>query len=260
VLDEAGFLRAACKRGELMGEASAVPGAMLSLTAKRADVGDTLARLKQELGEALLQDLVIANHNSGNQVVLSGPRSAIEAVEDALDQAGYGPRRLDVGTAFHSPLVSASCAPFERFVSGLQLHPPRLPVYSGTRAEPYPQDPAAVRELLSEQIAKPIEFVALIEAMYARGVRCFVELGPSAVLSGLVGRILGQRPHRAIPVDRRGRHGIGCLHRALAKLAAAGVPMQLSALWARRRVPGDPRDQSKPKLSLAIDGTSYGKP
>jgi len=252
VLSEADFMAAACKRGELMAAAADVPGAMLSVGASYDDVRTRL--------ESLETDVVIANHNGPSQVVLSGGCEAIERVQGELEGAGLHTRRLDVGTAFHSPLVSASCAPFRSFLDGLELSAPSLDVYSGTRAEPYGSDADAMRALLSDQIAQPIRFVALIEAMYERGVRTFVEVGPGAVLCNLIGRILDGRPHSAVALDRKGRSGVSMLHRGLARLVAGGTPVELSNLWRHRRVPTDPRDRAKPKLTLAIDGTSYGKP
>ena len=252
VLSEGDFLLAACKRGELMAAAADVPGGMLSVTAPVDELRTKLDELELEV--------VIANHNSPNQVVLSGAEFAIEAAEAALEQAGLHTRRLDVTTAFHSPLVSGSCKPFRSFLDGLQLGSPKLDVYSGTRGSPYPDDGDEIRSLLAGQIAEPIQFVALIEAMYEDGVRAFVEVGPGAVLTNLIERILGTRPHHAIALDRKGHHGVSTLHRGLARLAVAGVPMKLSQLWENRRMPVDPRNQVKPKLTLAIDGTNYGKP
>ena len=68
-----------------------------------------------------------------------------------------------------------------------------------------------MRRLLAAQLARPVRFVEQVEAMYASGARTFVEVGPGAVLTGLVGKILAGRPHRAINLDARGhgcRHGI----------------------------------------------------
>ncbi|MEC9398925.1 MAG: acyltransferase domain-containing protein, partial [Myxococcota bacterium] len=98
VYSEEDFLRIARKRGELMAAASDLDGAM---TAVVSDVDTVVARL-EEWGV----DVVIANHNSPSQVVLSGATSAIEQVEERLAEAGMKYKRLKVATAFHSPLVS----------------------------------------------------------------------------------------------------------------------------------------------------------
>lgn len=260
VLSEEGLFAAACKRGELMAAAGDRPGAMLAVTSPIDALRDKLKSLADGGSDVVVGNVVVANHNSPNQAVLSGALADIEAVQVALEKDGLHVRRLEVTTAFHSPLVQSSCKPFRAFLNTLELATPKLDVYSGTRAKPYPKDAKKVRKLLADQIAEPIEFVALIEAMYAAGVRTFVEVGPGAVLCNLVGRILKNRAHEAIALDRKGRSGVSALHRGVARLAALGIPMNLAQLWATRRSPSDPRVELKPKLTLSIDGTSYGKP
>jgi acyl carrier protein len=95
--------------------------------------------------------------------------------------------------------------------------------------------------------------------MYARGVRTFVEVGPSSVLSSMVGRICGDRPHLAVPLDRPGKNGVAMLWQGLAQLAVAGHPMDFAGLWAEFQLAPDPRAQPKPKMTVSISGTNYGK-
>jgi acyl transferase domain-containing protein len=90
----------------------------------------------------------------------------------------------------------------------------------------YPGEPDAIRARLAEHIGKPVRFVQEIEAMYADGARVFVEAGPGRVLTGLVGRILGKRPHAAIACDRAGEDGVFAFLLALAQLAVRGVPVR----------------------------------
>lgn len=252
VLSEEGLLRSACKRGELMAKAAEVPGAMLAVTAPIERVRSVLHKLSSAV--------VIANHNAPHQVVLSGSETDIHAVQSNLEQSGLPTRRLNVGTAFHSPLVSASCAPFLSSLEEVEFGMAELEIYSGTTTERYPNEATKIRELLSHQIAQPIHFVALIEAMYACGVRTFVEVGPGAVLSGLVGRILEGQHHHSVALDRMGRHGVTTLHRGLARLAAIGIKMELGSLWDTRRTPADSHSNQTARHILQIDGTSYGKP
>ena len=118
--------------------------------------------------------------------------------------------------------MSDSAGAFEEFLASVPFVPGATPVFSNAEAVPYPEDPTLMRRLLAAQLARPVRFVEQVEAMYAHGARTFLELGPGAVLTGLVGKILGGRPHRAINLDTRGTDAATAFHRGLARLFAAG--------------------------------------
>ncbi|WP_437590989.1 SDR family NAD(P)-dependent oxidoreductase [Sorangium sp. So ce1000] len=248
-LSAADLLRVARRRGELMGAASSERGAMIAVSRGIDEV--------RELG---LGGVVVANHNGPKQVVLSGSVEAIEAAEARLQGAGIQARRLDVAAAFHSPLVAEASAPFREFLSGIAVEAPAAPVYSNAEIEPYPSGGDAARDRLSRQLAEPVRFVEEIERLYADGVRTFVEVGPGSVLTNLVADILSGRPHRAVALDRKGKHGVTSLFEAVARLAVAGVPLDARVLWDGFAAPSDPRALPKPKLTLQINGSNYGKP
>ncbi|WP_437578421.1 SDR family NAD(P)-dependent oxidoreductase [Sorangium sp. So ce887] len=248
-LSAADLLRVARRRGELMGAASSERGAMIAVP-----------RAIDEVRAIGLGDVVVANHNGPKQVVLSGSVAAIEAAEKRLSGMGIQARRLDVAAAFHSPLVAEASAPFREFLAGIAVQAPGAPVYSNAEVEPYPGDGDAVRDRLARQLAEPVRFVEEIERMYAAGVRTFVEVGPGSVLTNLVGDILSGRPHRAVALDRKGKHGVTSLFEAVARLAVAGVPLDARVLWDGFAAPVDPRALPKPKLALPINGSNYGKP
>ncbi len=107
---------------------------------------------------------------------------------------------------------------------------PQVPVWSNTTAAEYPSEPAQIRALLAEQVAKPVRFAQQIEAMYRAGARVFVEAGPGQVLTRLVDEILGDRPHVAIACDA-GDAGIRQFLRALAVLAANDAPVDTDPLF-----------------------------
>ncbi|WP_199693716.1 type I polyketide synthase, partial [Sorangium cellulosum] len=248
-LSAADLLRVARRRGELMGAASSERGAMIAVP-----------RAIDEVRALGLGDVVVANHNGPKQVVLSGSVTAIEAAERRLGELGIQARRLDVAAAFHSPLVAEASAPFREFLAGIEVGAPAAPVYSNAEVEPYPGGGDGARDRLARQLAEPVRFVEQIERMYAAGVRTFVEVGPGSVLTNLVGDILSGRPHRAVALDRKGKHGVTSLFEAVARLAVAGVPVDARVLWEGFAAPVDPRTLPKPKLALPINGSNYGKP
>jgi acyl transferase domain-containing protein len=255
VLADADVLKVARRRGELMAEAGSVgrPGTMSAVVGSAAQVEATLAK-------AEIREVVLANLNAPTQTVISGPTERIEAAEQALRDAGMTVKRLPVASAFHSPVVSASAAPFTEFLAGVEFGPARVPVYSGESGAPYEAEAEAMRARLGRQIAEPVRFTATIEAMADAGIHTFIEVGPGAVLSNLVGQILGQRPHAAIALDRKGAGGPTMLLRGLARLATLGVPLRFAALWQGYAVPEDPASKPKPKLIVPISGTNHEKP
>jgi NAD(P)-dependent dehydrogenase (short-subunit alcohol dehydrogenase family)/acyl transferase domain-containing protein len=105
------------------------------------------------------------------------------------------------------------------------------PVMAGVSAGPYPDDPDAGRALLAQGIASPVRWVEQVEALYASGVRTFVEVGPGRVLTHLVETVLKDRPHVAVASDVAGEHGVTRLLLACARLAVAGAPLDPRALF-----------------------------
>ncbi len=251
VLGADDVLAVARRRGELMAEAASIPGAMSALTLPVERARELLARLAPRV--------VVANHNGPAQVVVSGPSDAVEELEGRLAAEGITARRLPVATAFHSGVVSASCEPFARFLEGVAFEPPRIPVYSNSTAAPHAEEPGSLRAALAAQIARPVRFVEMVEAMYEAGARTFVEVGPASVLTGLVGAILDGRPHAAVSLDRKGKGGVESLLLGLVRLAAAGVPMEPARLFEEYRESATAAGAPAPKLAVAICGSNYGK-
>ncbi|MCP4211128.1 MAG: SDR family NAD(P)-dependent oxidoreductase [Halieaceae bacterium] len=253
VFDRKVFLAVARKRGELMAEAATLyPGAMAAIFHNAEAVASMLADWKT--------GVVIANHNSPDQVVISGSESAIQATEERLRQAAIRFQRLPVSTAFHSAIVSPAAAPFRSFLDEVSVGKPLIPVYANSMAAAYSNMPDAIRETLAGQIAEPVRFAEQIETMYAAGVRTFVEVGPGAVLTNLVKSCLKDRPYQAVALDRKGQHGLTSLWQGLAQLAVAAVPLALEQLWEGVAYGDDPRRRSTPKLAVNISGANYAKP
>ncbi|MEV4258678.1 acyltransferase domain-containing protein, partial [Spirillospora sp. NPDC049652] len=201
------------------------PGAMAACAGTLEDVRAAVAGISE---------LVVANHNAPRQVVVSGSTPALDQALRALSARRIAARRIPVAAAFHSPLVAGAAAALRAELARRDLRSPAFPVWSNTTAAPYDTEPAELRATLAGQVAAPVRFVEQIEAMYAAGARVFVEAGPGRVLTGLVGEILGDRPHTAVACDAPGGDGIGRLLLALAELAVTGVPVDAAALFAGR--------------------------
>ncbi|HJP72639.1 MAG TPA: SDR family NAD(P)-dependent oxidoreductase [Pseudonocardiaceae bacterium] len=196
------------------------PGAMAAIAAN----GDKVKRALHDFD--LAADLVIANYNAPEQTVISGSTTAIDTAVGRFKDAGMGAKRLPVACAFHSPLLAGSGDRFAEALADTTFREPEIPVYANSTARRHDPDPDRIRAELAAQLTAPVRFVEQIEAMYAAGARVFVESGPGSVLTTLVGKILGDRPHQAIAVQP-GRDGdLRALLNALAKLALAGVDVR----------------------------------
>src|SRR6185369_14733109 len=114
---------------------------------------------------------------------------------------GYSVTRLPVAAAFHTPLVGHAQQPFAAAIHGASFNSPSMPVYANGTAQPYPSDPGAIQEQLSQHLLQPVLFTQQIENMYTAGATIFVEFGPRNILTNLVKNILADRAHLAIALN-----------------------------------------------------------
>jgi malonyl CoA-acyl carrier protein transacylase len=131
--------------------------------------------------------LVVANDNAPGQLVLSGSVDALDRAEEAArEETGARARRLDVTGAFHSPLMEPAADRLRAALEKTPVHPMQIPVYSNGSAAPF----VDVRAELAENLLRPVRWRETLLALRTAGVERFVELGPGAVLTGLVKRTL----------------------------------------------------------------------
>jgi len=235
-LDPVTLLELSEARGRFMKQASAgEAGAMAAVEAAPPE----LASLLEGSG------VVVANLNAPHQTVLSGPREHVEAAVKRCASQGVAARLLPVACAFHSPLVAAAQRELAEVLAGATIAAPRVPVYSNTSGRAHASDPAEIARLLAEHLVRPVEFVQEISAMYEDGARVFLEVGPRSVLSGLVGQILEDREHVALPVERSGRSGLVSMLHCLAGLAAEGVQFDATSLVRGRPTERDGRERER---------------
>jgi len=247
-------------RGRSMAEGSGDRGSMLAVLAPREAIDSVLG----EDGLAL----VVANKNAPRQSVLSGASGEIARARAAFARRAIEAVPLSVAAAFHSPFVAEARRTFSAALQEVDLRAAGIPVFANTTGRAYPDDPRQARDLLAGQLAEPVEFVSVVENMYASGFRTFLEVGPGSKLTGLVGAILKGRPHAAVSLDASSgsRDGMLDLARALAGLAALGHPADLSA-WdgpaasaSALGAPEGDRGAKKPSLTIPISGANYVKP
>ncbi|BCJ68036.1 hypothetical protein Prubr_50570 [Polymorphospora rubra] len=224
------------------------PGTMAAVTGD----ADQVARVLAAAG--LSSEVVLANRNAPDQVVVSGPTAKVRAAVAALKDAGLTARGLRVACAFHSPVVAGAVERFAEVLAGRRIAAPRMPVWSNLTAAPYAGGPEQVRDQLAEQIGAPVRFVEQIEAMYAAGARVFVEAGPGQVLTRLVRAVLGDRPHRAVACERGPADGLRGFLISIGELACAGAPVRTDWLF-HGRVPAGPTPTGSARRPVwTVDG------
>jgi acyl transferase domain-containing protein/acyl carrier protein/nucleoside-diphosphate-sugar epimerase len=246
------FLAVSRRRGELMAEAAGGDGAMLAMHA-------SAERIQALIDDKRVEGVTLANLNSPSQIVVAGATAAITAFQPIAEASGLACRRLAVATAFHTDIVAGSVAPLAAFLEGVDFAAPALPVYGNSAAQPYPNDPTAIRAMLARQLAEPVRFAAMVDRMHGDGIRLFVEVGPGATLKGLVSDCLAGRDHAAIALDSRKADGRAALFDALGQISVHGVPLDYAALWASFAG----AEEGPPRRSIAtvkLTGANYGKP
>ena len=254
VLDRSGLRAAARARGALMAGDGGDRGTMLAMLAPQVDCAAAV--------ESVGQGLVLANLNAPAQSIASGSREAIEALTAECDSRGLRSKPLSVGAAFHSPLVADAEAAFGAALDDVGFGVPHIPVVSNSTAAFYPADPEQGKAVLASQLARPVRWVETVELLVSHGVTSFVEVGPGAILTGLVGQILGDRPHLAIATDgnvRRG--GLWSLGWTLAQLAAEGHSLDIRS-WERVSQPprADLMKPRKQRMAVPLGGANHRDP
>ena len=180
---EAGLLLVARRAEAMQRAADARPGSMSSVLGLSAE-GVEMAV------EATAQDqvLAVANDNAPGNVVVSGEWTALERLPAAAKELGA--RRvvpLNVGGAFHSPLMAPAVEVFQPHLAAAPLRDPAIPVVANATAEPV-TSAEELRELLARQLTGRVRWTESVRRMVALGVDTFIEVGPGTVLSGLIKR------------------------------------------------------------------------
>lgn len=160
--------------------------------AKPSTMAAVLALPDEKVEEicAEVDDVVApANYNCPGQVVISGSNEGIDAACEKLLAAGAKrAMKLKVGGAFHSPLMQPAQEELAEAINTAEFNTPVCPIYQNVDGKPH-TDPKEIKENLIKQLTAPVRWTQDVQAMIADGATEFVELGPGAVLQGLVKKI-----------------------------------------------------------------------
>lgn len=145
----------------------------------------------EEVCASVTDDVVVtANYNSPQQVVISGTLEGIERAKALLREAGA--RRildLNVGGAFHSPLMLTAQQELAAAIEATEFHTPICPIYQNISAKGT-TDINVIKQNLKDQLTHPVRWTQSVMNMVADGADQFTEFGPGEVLTGLIKRIV----------------------------------------------------------------------
>ena len=174
-------LRLVQKRGALMEEAAKeARGAMAAVIG--FDKDQLIAICRQTGAE-------VANFNSKEQIVITGPAGKVAVAIEAIKAAG-GEKvvPLTVSGAFHSSLMAGAAEKFKTVLAPTAIHPTEIKVVSNVNGRPG-ESAEEIRANLVRQITASVQWVASVEYIISQGVTHFIEIGPGKVLKGLIRRI-----------------------------------------------------------------------
>ena len=144
-----------------------------------------------------VDDVVVpANYNCPGQLVISGSVAGIDKACELLLAAGAKRAlKLNVGGAFHSPLMEPARVELEAAILATEIKAPVCPVYQNIDAKPY-TEPQSIKANLVAQLTGAVRWTQTMQHMLQGGATSFTEVGPGNVLQGLVKKV-----DRAIPTQ-----------------------------------------------------------
>jgi [acyl-carrier-protein] S-malonyltransferase len=147
----------------------------------------------EEICASIEEEIVVAaNYNCPGQLVISGSIKGIEIACEKMKAAGAKRALpLQVGGAFHSPLMEPAREELAAAIAATQFSTPVCPVYQNVNALPS-TDIAVIKKNLIDQLTAPVRWTQLVQSMVQDGGTTFIECGPGKVLQGLVKKITPQ--------------------------------------------------------------------
>jgi len=178
-------IRLVFKRGELMHrEASIHQGAM------HAIVGLPIEAVSELVAEVQKDGIVsVANHNTQQQIVITGAPPAVEQVSSMAVTKGAKSVPLKVSGAWHSELIKGAQDEFKEYLGTIAFGAPQKQIFFNVTAAPE-ENPAEIREIMARQLCSPVRWYETMNKLMEEEVEIFVEVGPGRVLAGLLKKTL----------------------------------------------------------------------
>lgn len=162
-------------------------------------------------------------------------------------------------TTVHCEVAREVAEPYRSLHLFPTTPPPGITFYSGARAGAYQVDRESAADSILAQAVGGIDYPATIESAYENGTRLFLEMGPGASCSRMIGRILAGRPHLARSACLPGQDAVSAMLRLLANLVAENVTVDLAPLFATPplRLETAPRGS---RIAVTLGGAPFAPP
>lgn len=137
-----------------------------------------------------MSDVVVpANYNCPGQLVISGTIEGVDRACQLMTEAGAKRAlKLNVGGAFHSPLMEAARVELQQAIQHTEIREPVCPIYQNIDAKPY-RDVESIKHNLIAQLTGAVRWTQTVERMIQDGANSFTEVGPGNILQGLVKKV-----------------------------------------------------------------------
>jgi len=214
-------------------------------------VAGIVPRSREEVEAAIAENprVYVLIRNAADETVIGGRGDALRRVVEAL-RCTLLP--LPLVSTVHCP-IGAAVEPAYRALHDQKTPPvPNVSFYSGVWGRAYSPDRETAADAITAQASGMIDFPRVVESAYAGGARVFLEMGPGSSCSRLIGRILGDRPHRAVSACPGEGSALDAVLRTVGTLIAAGVPVDLEFLYGRGEDLRETSGDSKPKREIII--------
>ncbi|MGN6395728.1 MAG: ACP S-malonyltransferase [Mucilaginibacter sp.] len=155
----------------------------------------------EDICQRMTDVVVPANYNCPGQLVISGTIAGVDKACEELTAAGAKRAlKLNVGGAFHSPLMEAAKIELEHAIVHTEIKAPVCPIYQNIDAKPY-TDPEKIKHNLIAQLTGPVRWTQTVKHMMEDGATSFTEVGPGSVLQGLVKKVDRHMPTESAVVE-----------------------------------------------------------
>ncbi|HYM47306.1 MAG TPA: acyltransferase domain-containing protein, partial [Burkholderiaceae bacterium] len=205
-------------------------------------VGADAGQIREALADT---GIVISHDNCPHQSIICGTEAAIDEIAPRLAERGWLCQKLPFRSGFHTPAFAPYMETPLALIESAPVTAATIPLWSATTCAPYPDEPDAIRALMRRHFIEPVRFREMIHALYASGVRAFVQVGTGSLV-GFVDDTLRGQAYFAESANAPQRTGLEQLRRLAVALYVEGSDaIALEKLPGKlERHVGNKRDQS----------------